>query len=92
MFHGSEPAKIKHMWVSADARGLGVGRRILERLEAEARQAGASATQLETHRNLTEAINLYASAGYDEVEPFSDETYAHHWFRKAVRPETSARR
>lgn len=36
----------------------------------------------ETHRTLIEAIHLYRSAGYEEVEPFNDEPYAHHWFRK----------
>ena len=83
-FHGNDSAEIKRMWVSPDARGLGVGRRILERLETEARHAGASATQLETNRNLAEAIGLYTSAGYEEVDRFSDEPYAHHWFRKTL--------
>ena len=83
-FHGKDSAEIKRMWVSPAARGLGVGRRILERLENEARHAGASATQLETNHNLAEAINLYVAAGYEEVDPFSDEPYAHHWFRKTL--------
>jgi len=33
---------------------------------------------------LTEAIALYRSAGYREVEPFNDEPYAHHWFEKQL--------
>ena len=70
------------MWVSPDARGLGVGRRILERLEAFAREFALSALRLETNRALEEAQALYRSCGYLEVEPFSDEPYAHHWFEK----------
>ena len=31
---------------------------------------------------LSEAIALYRSAGYREVEAFNDEPYAHHWFEK----------
>ncbi|HXP19526.1 MAG TPA: helix-turn-helix domain-containing GNAT family N-acetyltransferase [Streptosporangiaceae bacterium] len=80
--HGSEPAELKRMWVAADARGLGVGRRILAELEHHARQRGVSVVRLETNQRLTEAIGLYRSAGYDEVPAFNDEPYAHHWFAK----------
>ena len=41
--------------------------------------------QLETKDVLREAINLYTSAGYREVEPFNDEPYADHWFEKALK-------
>ena len=40
----------------------------------------------ETNKTLTEAISLYRSAGYREVDPFNDEPYAHHWFEKKLRP------
>jgi DNA-binding MarR family transcriptional regulator/GNAT superfamily N-acetyltransferase len=83
-FHGDEPAELKRMWVSADARGLGVGRRILLELEAHARTRGVTALRLETNRNLTEAIGLYRSAGYREVPAFNREPYAHHWFEKSL--------
>ena len=75
--------EIKRMWVSADARGLGVGRRMLETLEIFAREFGLSTLRLETNRTLTEAQALYRKRGYVEVEPFNDEPYAHHWFEKA---------
>lgn len=75
--------EIKRMWVPADARGLGVGRRILEQLETQARQFGLSTLRLETNRTLKEAQALYCKCGYREVEPFNDERYAHHWFEKA---------
>jgi len=86
-FHGTEgvePAEIKRMWVAEAARGLGVGRRLLEALEEEVRRHGASVAHLETNRALTEAIALYRSAGYVEVERFNDEPYAHHWFEKRL--------
>src|SRR5262249_48530832 len=38
--------EIKRMWARADARGLGVGRRILERLEAFAREFGVRTLRL----------------------------------------------
>lgn len=73
-------ADIKRMWVSERVRGRGVGRRLLERLVAEGRAMGLRRVQLETNRVLTEAIALYRSAGFEEVEPFNDEPHAHHWF------------
>ena len=83
-FHPGEPAEIKRMWVSPATRGLGLGRTMLTELEARAIAHGATATRLETNRTLTEAISLYRSAGYREVEPFNAEPYAHHWFEKVL--------
>jgi len=40
--------------------------------------------RLETNKALTEAQALYRSSGYREVRPFNDESYAHHWFEKAL--------
>src|SRR5262249_10336962 len=57
-FHENAPAEIKRMWVAPRARGLGLGWRLLEALEHEARQAGITILHLETNRTLTEAIEL----------------------------------
>ena len=75
-------SELKRMWVAESARGLGVGRRLLQALESHARGAGSSAVRLDTNSTLVEAISLYRSAGYAEVPPFNDEYFAHHWFRK----------
>ncbi len=72
------------MWVAESVRGLGIGRRLLCELEDHAARHGATTVRLETNRALVEAINLYRSAGYTEVAPFNDETYAHHWFEKKI--------
>lgn len=40
--------------------------------------------RLDTNRNLTEALALYRSAGYQEIEPYNEERYAHHWFEKRL--------
>ena len=79
-----EPAEVKRMWVSESARGLGLGRRLLGELERRAAEAGATSIRLETNGALTEAIALYRSSGYEEIEPFNDEPYAHHWFGKRL--------
>jgi DNA-binding MarR family transcriptional regulator/GNAT superfamily N-acetyltransferase len=84
-FHRGAPAEVKRMWIAPDARGLGVGRRLLRELEGHAREAGAALVRLETNRALTEAIALYRRSGYVEVAPFNDEPYADHWFEKRLR-------
>jgi GNAT superfamily N-acetyltransferase len=73
--------EIQRMWVSSDARGLGVGP---EKLEAFAREFALSVLRLETNRTLAEAQALYRKCEYLEVEPFNDEPYAHHWFEKRI--------
>ena len=72
------------MWVAASARGLGLGRRLLGELEDHARRRGAPAVRLDTNRTLREAIALYRSSGYDEIDAFTAEPYAHHWFEKRL--------
>jgi DNA-binding MarR family transcriptional regulator/GNAT superfamily N-acetyltransferase len=81
---GDVPFYIKRMWVAPDARGLGVGRRVLQELEDHARRRGADVVHLETNKTLREAASLYRSAGYVEVDAFNDEPYAHHWFEKRL--------
>ncbi len=75
-------AEVKRMWVSPDLRGLGLGRRILERLAGEANVRGMEILRLETNRTLAEARRLYETAGFVEVEAFNTEQYAHHWFER----------
>jgi DNA-binding MarR family transcriptional regulator/ribosomal protein S18 acetylase RimI-like enzyme len=88
-FHGRSPAEIKRMWVAPSARGLGVGRRLLEDLEHRASAAGVRTVRLDTNQSLTEAIAMYRSGGYREVEAFNDEPYAQHWFEKRLAPAKS---
>ncbi|GAB3421014.1 bifunctional helix-turn-helix transcriptional regulator/GNAT family N-acetyltransferase [Flindersiella endophytica] len=83
-FHGEKPTEVKRMWVAPEARGLGVGRRLLKALEDHARGQGSRVLHLETNRALVQARALYTSAGYTEVAAFNDEPYAHHWFEKVL--------
>jgi DNA-binding MarR family transcriptional regulator/GNAT superfamily N-acetyltransferase len=83
-FHENAPGEIKRMWVAPRARGLGLARRLLNALEHYATEAGVAVLHLETNRTLIEAIELYRHSGYQEVEAFNDEPYAHHWFEKRL--------
>ncbi|HEY3771694.1 MAG TPA: GNAT family N-acetyltransferase [Solirubrobacteraceae bacterium] len=82
--HRDAPAEIKRMWLAPGARGLGLGRRLLETLERCAREAGASVARIETNRDLHEAVALYVTSGWGEVAPFNDEPYADLWMEKQL--------
>lgn len=75
-------AEIKRLWVAPSARGVGLGRRLLEELEGWAARRGASVARLDTNRALTEAIALYRACGYREIPRFNQERHADHWFEK----------
>jgi putative acetyltransferase len=58
------------MFVSPSARGLKLGRRLLERIEALASENGERLLRLETGAKQPEALALYRSAGFVEIGPF----------------------
>jgi putative acetyltransferase len=68
--HGEGYGEVKRMFVAPSERGLGLGRRLLERVEAEARAAGLGLLRLETGVAQPEALGLYRAAGYRERGPF----------------------
>jgi GNAT superfamily N-acetyltransferase len=63
-------AEVKRMYVAPSARGLGVARRLLARLEMTATAVGAEAMILETGTAQPEAMALYESSGYARIENF----------------------
>ncbi|RQN07732.1 GNAT family N-acetyltransferase [Aeromicrobium camelliae] len=67
---GDTDGEIKRMYVRPQFRGRGYSRRLLSELESSAREAGLTRLVLETGLEQPEAIALYRSAGYDDVEPF----------------------
>lgn len=69
-------AEIKRMYVTPEARGLGLARRILAALEDDAREAGRLRMVLETGTKQPEAIALYTSSGYTPCTKFGH--YRHH--------------
>ncbi|WP_306323555.1 MULTISPECIES: GNAT family N-acetyltransferase [unclassified Streptomyces] len=63
-------AELKRMYVTPEARGLGLARRILAALEEDARAAGRTRMVLETGTKQPEAIALYMSSGYEPCAKF----------------------
>jgi GNAT superfamily N-acetyltransferase len=60
-------AELKRMYVLPEARGHGLGRRVLDELEVEARRLGYRALVLETGDRQREALGLYESSGYERI-------------------------
>ena len=69
--HG-DYAEIKRVYVSSKARGLGLAKKLMDRIEAEARAAGKTIARLETGIHQPEAIGLYRRLGYAVRGPFGD--------------------
>jgi GNAT superfamily N-acetyltransferase len=63
-FIDATTAEVKRMYVAPRARGAGVGREIVQALEAFARERGAHRMVLETGPKQVEAIALYEHAGF----------------------------
>jgi len=63
-------AEVKRMFVSPAARGLKLGRRLLDEIEAIAARRGVRVLRLEMGGLQPEALGLYRSAGFVEIGPF----------------------
>ncbi|TWP45446.1 GNAT family N-acetyltransferase [Lentzea tibetensis] len=63
-------AEIKRMYVIDRLRGRGLSRQVLAHLESTARAAGHRRMVLETGQAQPEAIGLYVSSGYTEIEKY----------------------
>ncbi|MCX5208977.1 GNAT family N-acetyltransferase [Kitasatospora sp. NBC_00240] len=63
-------AELKRMFVAPTARGRGLARALLRRLEETAAEAGHTRVVLETGTLQPEAIALYASEGYADIQKF----------------------
>lgn len=61
---GGGAVELRKMYLRADCRGQGVGRRLLERAIARSRAQGFARIELETASVLKEAIALYRSSGF----------------------------
>jgi GNAT superfamily N-acetyltransferase len=77
-------AYLTRMYVREGSRRQGGASRLVAAAEEAARELGAKIIRLDTRDDLVEARALYARIGYTEVEPFSDDKYAEHWFEKAL--------
>ncbi|MGH3706403.1 MAG: GNAT family N-acetyltransferase [Agromyces sp.] len=74
--------ELTRVYISAEARGRGIGAALIGEVEAVAWRAGRTRMRLEVRADLVEARRLYHRVGYGDVPAFSDSPYADHWMAK----------
>jgi ribosomal protein S18 acetylase RimI-like enzyme len=69
---GSTKGELKRLFVRPQARGLGLGRKLVElRLDA-ARQMGLRSLSVDTFKNNLEMRGLYQKMGFEEIDGYSE--------------------
>jgi GNAT superfamily N-acetyltransferase len=81
---GGVSAEVKRLWVAPSARGLGLGRRLMESVENAARDISIKVLRLDTNSALPEAGQLYRSSGWTEIDRFNDDPYPDVFFEKRL--------
>jgi GNAT superfamily N-acetyltransferase len=79
-----ESAELKRIYLADSARGLGLGRRLLEQLERQACELGYARLRLDTGDLQAEALALFRSAGYVEIPDYNGNTWATYWMEKQL--------
>jgi GNAT superfamily N-acetyltransferase len=68
--YNENAVELKRMFVSPEARGLGLAQLVIKELEKEARNQGFETMILETLYKQAEAVSLYQKTGFEIVENY----------------------
>jgi GNAT superfamily N-acetyltransferase len=77
-------AEVKRVYVAPEARGTGLARALLARLEALARGAGYGRVRLDTGARMPAAVALFRSSGYEPIADYNGNPVAAFWFEKRL--------
>ena len=77
-------AEIKRVYVAPEARGRGVARALLARLEQIARDAGYTTLRMDTGARQPASVALFDSGGYEQIADYNGNPVAAYWFEKRL--------
>ena len=81
---GGDVAEIKRLWTCPTARGFGIARRLMHAAETVARELSVRTLRLDTSSALPEALKLYRTSGWIEIDRFNDDPYPDLFFEKPL--------
>lgn len=64
--------ELKRLYVTNEARGFGLGRKLSDALISAAISDGYITMQLDTGNRLTEAISMYETMGFEHIPPYHE--------------------
>lgn len=76
--------EVKRMWITETARGSGLARQLMVRIEETARELGMPRLRLDTNRALKNAVAIYRHWGWQEIPRFNQDPYAEVFFEKVL--------
>jgi GNAT superfamily N-acetyltransferase len=77
-------AEIKRVYVAPEARGLGVARALLARLEEVARDVGYTTLRMDTGARQPASVALFEKVGYEQIADYNGNPVAAYWFEKRL--------
>ena len=77
-------AEIKRVYVAPEARGTGVARAILARLEQIAQDVGYTRLRMDTGARQPASVALFSSSGYERIGDYNGNPVASYWFEKRL--------
>ena len=79
---GGQVAEIKRLWICPTARGFGIAKRLMHAAETVAGELSVKTLRLDTNSALPEALKLYRTSGWVEIDRFNEDPYPDHFFEK----------
>ena len=73
---GDSVCEMKRLYVAPDYRSTGLGRRLVAAILDHATRLGHRRMVLDSTPELTRAVELYRSFGFEETEPYNDSAHA----------------